>query len=158
MDPVISDIVQSVTLNASDPQDAKLLAAAASHVDPMSEPVVIHKKFTTSTWHQNTSIWKLITETNDPFKVVLYDLMYHGPLPQKEGKLPFISSWQQRMCALAYCFILPFFRIVARHFSSLIDYGVAAVLSALMPMHIQADRILLLFMQTSGFSHGLSRQ
>jgi len=142
--------------NPSDPPDAaRLLAAAASYVDPMSGPVAIPKKFTTSTWHQNTSIWKLITETKDPFKVLLYELMYHGPLPQKESKLPFISSWQQRMCSHAYYFISPLF---PRYFSSFIVYAAAAAPGASTLVHIQADRIPLLIVKTNGSSHALSCQ
>lgn len=114
-------------INPSDPPEtSKLLAAAASHVDPMSGPVAIPKKFTTSTWHQNTSIWKLITETKDPFKVLLYDFMYHGPLPQKEAKLPLISSWQQRR----YSHLLLHLPLFPRYFSSFIAWGGGGVLGA----------------------------
>ena len=84
MTPAIADMVPFETIDLSDPQGIK--------------PVSVPKKFMTSTWHQNTSLRDLITEAKDPFKAMLYDLMYHGPLPQKEGKLPIISVWQQRMC------------------------------------------------------------
>jgi len=90
-----SDSVQPEMLNRSDRQGAKFSVAAA---DAKLETVAIPRTFMTSTWHQNTSLWKLITETKDPFKAVLYDLMYHGPPTHKEGKLPVISVWQQRMC------------------------------------------------------------
>lgn len=82
--------------NPNDPNDAKLLLQAARHTETMTEPVLVPKKFMSSTWHQNTSIWKLLTESKDPFKVLLYDLMYRGPLPKKEGKLPVVSIWEQR--------------------------------------------------------------
>lgn len=85
-----------VSPNPNDPNDAKLLLAAARHVEPMKDPVAFPKKFMTSSWHANTSIWKLLTETRDPIKALLYDLMYLGPLPKKEGKLPVISVWDQR--------------------------------------------------------------
>jgi hypothetical protein len=137
MSSAISDTVQSDTIDPSDPQDAKLHVAAARHVEPMSEPVAVPKKFMASTWHQNTSLWKLITETRDPFKAMLYDLMYHGPLPQKEGKLPFISVWQQRMCLHACC------PSSACYFCAFVPRGIATPPNASTPQNKEADRILL---------------
>ena len=98
---------------SSDRQDVKLSMAAA---EAKPETVTIPRTFMTSTWHQNTSLWKLINETKDPFKALLYDLMYHGPPTPKEGKLPVISVWQQRMCARLL--LLPS-DSVARHFLAL---------------------------------------
>ena len=64
----------------------------------------------TSTWHHNTSPWKLITEAKDPFKALLHDFMYHGTPPRKEGKVPFISVWRQRKLALLiFLSFVPFY-------------------------------------------------